>query len=291
MTKILVTGSNGQLGNEIRDLANQYPNFNFKFTDVAELDITNRNAIDSLFQTEKFNYVINCAAYTNVNKAETEENIALKINALAPENLAVVSNKFNCKLIHISTDYVFDGNQCQPYNENDTVCPQSAYGRTKLEGETRIFQANKNSVIIRTAWLYSTYGNNFVKTMIKYGTEKDSLKVVFDQIGSPTYAKDLATAILTIVEKVENSLEQFTPGIYHFSNEGVCSWYDFTKEIHSIAGIECDVQPIESKDFPSPAKRPFYSVLNKQKIKETFGVSVPYWKDSLKQCIEKLQNK
>ncbi len=291
MTKILVTGSNGQLGTEIRDLANQYLNFEFKFTDVAELDITNRSAIDSLFQAEKFNYVINCAAYTNVNKAEAEENIALKINAFAPENLAIVCDKFNCKLIHISTDYVFDGNKCQPYNENDTVCPQSAYGRTKLAGETRILQANKNSVIIRTAWLYSIYGNNFVKTMIKYGIERDSLNVVFDQIGSPTYAKDLATAILTIVENVENSSKQFIPGIYHFSNEGVCSWYDFTKEIHSIAGIECNVQPIESKDFPSPAKRPFYSVLNKHKIKETFGVSVPYWKDSLKQCIEKLQNK
>lgn len=282
MKQILVTGANGQLGNEMRLLAKNSL-FSFTFTDVAELDITNIDAIDNLFQQTKFDYVINCAAYTNVNKAESEENIALKINAIAPENIAKISSKYNCKFIHVSTDYVFDGNNCQPYVETDAVCPQSAYGRTKLQGEQLVLQANSNTVILRTAWLYSTFGNNFVKTMMKYGQEKDILTVVFDQVGSPTYAGDLAQAIYTIIEA-----ETFVPGIYHFSNEGVCSWYDFTKEILKLANIECDVQPIESKDFPSPARRPFYSVLNKRKIKETYKITIPYWKDSLAKCIQNL---
>ena len=290
MTQILVTGSNGQLGNEMRELAKNSP-FQFTFTDVAELDITNIQAIDELFQQNKFAFVINCAAYTNVNKAEEEEDIALKINAKAPENLAKISAKYHCKFIHVSTDYVFDGTNCQPYEESQPVCPQSAYGRTKLEGEKLAMAANPETIIIRTAWLYSTFGNNFVKTMIKLGTERDELSVVFDQIGSPTYAGDLAKAIYTIIEKVESNEKQFVAGIYHFSNEGVCSWYDFTKEIHALAGIQCLVKPIETKDFPSPAKRPFYSVLNKKKIKETYGVVVPYWKDSLAYCIQKLQAK
>ncbi len=282
MKQILVTGANGQLGNEMRELSKN-SSFSFTFTDVAELDITNIDAIDALFLQTKFDFVINCAAYTNVNKAESEEDIALKINAIAPENLAKISNRYNCKFIHISTDYVFDGSHCQPYVESDEVCPQSAYGRTKLKGEQLAMQANSNTIIIRTAWLYSTFGNNFVKTMMKYGQEKDTLTVVFDQIGSPTYAADLAQAIYSIIDT-----ETFVPGIYHFSNEGVCSWYDFTKEILQLANIQCDVQPIESKDFPSPAKRPFYSVLNKQKIKETYKITIPYWKDSLAKCIQKL---
>lgn len=282
MKNILITGANGQLGNEMRELAKN-SSFSFTFTDIAELDITNIDAIDALFQQTKFDFIVNCAAYTNVNKAESEEDLALKINAVAPENLAKIANKYHCKFIHISTDYVFDGSHCQPYVESDEVCPQSAYGRTKLKGEQLAMQANSNTVIIRTAWLYSTFGNNFVKTMMKYGQEKDTLTVVFDQIGSPTYAGDLAQAIYSIVEA-----ETFVPGIYHFSNEGVCSWYDFTKEILQLANIQCDVQPIESKDFPSPAKRPFYSVLNKRKIKETYKITIPYWKDSLAKCIQNL---
>ncbi len=290
MTKILVTGSNGQLGNEFREQAKQ-SNFEFTFTDVAELDITDIQAIETLFSKNTFDFVINCAAYTNVNKAEEEEHIAQKINALAPENIAKVCTKFHCKFVHISTDYVFEGTNCQPYKETDTVCPQSAYGRTKLQGEQLIQTSCGDSLIIRTSWLYSTFGNNFVKTMIKLGTERDELKVVFDQVGTPTYAGDLAKAILTIISKVENNTKSFVAGVYHFSNEGVCSWYDFTKEIHSIAHIECSVIPEESKNYPSPAKRPFYSVLNKQKIKDTYGISIPYWKDSLALCIKKLQEK
>lgn len=288
MTKILVTGSNGQLGNELRELANNAP-FDFIFTDIAELDITDSNAVTALFAQEHFDFAINCAAYTNVNKAESDEDVAKKINALAPENLAKACKTYQCKFIHISTDYVFDGSHCQPYSEDEDVCPQSAYGRTKLDGEQRVLAAHDMSIIIRTAWLYSTYGNNFVKTMIHYGKEKDSLNVVFDQVGTPTYAGDLAQAIITIITKVTQGEKAFVPGIYHFSNEGVCSWYDFTKEIHAIAGISCQVNPIETKDYPTPATRPFYSVLNKAKIKNTFGVTVPYWKDSLIRCIQKLK--
>ena len=288
MTKILITGCNGQLGNEIRDIADKTP-FSFTYTDVAELDITDINAIDSLFAATPFDYVVNCAAYTNVNKAESEEDIAYKINAVAPENLAKVCAKYNSTFIHVSTDYVFDGNACQPYSESDSVCPQSAYGRTKLAGENLALKACQNTIILRTSWLYSEYGNNFVKTMMRLGTEKDELSVVFDQVGTPTYAGDLAQTILSIIKKIENGDKETVPGIYHFSNEGVCSWYDFTKEILSLANITCNVRPIESKDFPSPAKRPFYSVLNKQKIKETYSIDVPYWKDSLALCIKNLQ--
>lgn len=288
MTKILVTGSNGQLGNEIRVLAKNY-DFQFTFTDIDELDITDINAIDALFQKNGFNYVINCAAYTNVNNAESDEDVALLINAQAPANLAKIAKKHNAKFIHISTDYVFDGNNHQPYTEDDAVCPQSAYGRTKLEGERLAFSENDGTIIIRTAWLYSSFGNNFVKTMMKFGAEKDSLNVVFDQIGTPTYAADLAKVILTIIEKIEKKEKKFIAGIYHFTNEGVCSWFDFTKEIHAIANISCKVLPIETKDFPSPAKRPFYSVLNKRKIKETYDIEIPYWKESLAICIQKIQ--
>ena len=288
MTQILVTGGNGQLGNELRKVASNLP-FSFTFTDVAELDITNIAEIEALFNKQQFDYIINCAAYTNVNKAESEEYIALKINAVAPENLAQVSAKHNCRFIHISTDYVFDGTNCQPYNETDAVCPQSAYGRTKLEGEQRAFKANSNTMIIRTAWLYSQFGNNFVKTMMRLGTEKDEISVVFDQVGTPTYAGDLAQAICTIIRKIESKQKEFVAGIYHYTNEGVCSWYDFTKEILSQSGISCIVKPIESKDFPTPAKRPFYSVLNKHKIKTTYSIDIPYWKDSLSVCLQNLK--
>ncbi|MBQ3677241.1 MAG: dTDP-4-dehydrorhamnose reductase [Bacteroidales bacterium] len=285
MTKILVTGGNGQLGNELRKVAPNLP-FSFTFTDVAELDITHIADIEALFNKQPFDYIINCAAYTNVNKAESEEDIALKINAIAPENLAQVSAKHNCRFIHISTDYVFDGTNCHPYNEDDAVCPQSAYGRTKLEGEQRALKANPNTIIIRTAWLYSEFGNNFVKTMMRLGTEKDEISVVFDQVGTPTYAGDLAQAICTIIQNIESKQEKFVAGIYHYTNEGVCSWYDFTKEILSQSRISCNVKPIESKDFPTPAKRPFYSVLNKQKIKTTYSIDIPYWKDSLGVCLQ-----
>jgi len=288
MKRILVTGANGQLGNHMRLLAKESPDYNFDFTDIGELDLCDSaNVLDYCTRTKPA-YIINCAAYTNVNKAEDDIELCHKINCDAVANIAKAARAIGAKVLHVSTDYVFDGTNHTPYVESDPVCPVSVYGKTKLEGE-KVLQAEcPESVIVRTAWLYSTFGNNFVKTMIKLGKEKEKLEVVFDQIGTPTYAGDLATALMQIVVYSEKG--SFIPGIYHFSNEGVCSWYDFTVSIHKIAGVtSCQVLPIETKDYPTRAVRPAYSVLNKSKIKATYNITIPHWETSLETCIAKLK--
>lgn len=281
--KILITGSNGQLGNEFRLLENHNRQHAFFFTDVEELDITNKTAVLNYVQDNQIELIINCAAYTAVDRAENDEPVARLINALAVLNLGEVASEVGAKIIHVSTDYVFSGNAFVPYKETDSPNPVSAYGRTKLEGEQLLQQACADAVIIRTAWLYSEFGNNFVKTMIRLGKERDSLNVVYDQVGSPTYAADLAAAIMTIV-----NADKWVAGIYHFTNEGVCSWYDFTIAIHQLAGIQCDINPIRSEQYPTPTERPHYSVLDKQKIRDTYEVNVPHWYEALQRCIEKM---
>ncbi len=287
--KILVTGAYGQLGSEIKEFESQFSNYQFLFTDVDILDITNEIAVESFFEKHRPNYIINCAAYTAVDKAETDAEMAEKINSLAPKILAKYSNKIGAKLIQISTDYVFAGDENQPYSESDEVNPQGVYGKTKLQGELNCLKENADTVVIRTSWLYSAFGNNFVKTMLRLGKDRDSLNVVFDQIGTPTYGFDLARAILSIIEISEHDSTKFVSGIYHYSNEGVASWFDFAKAIFEIENIKCIVYPVLSDQFPTPAKRPHFSVLNKSKIKDTFGVKVPYWRDSLKSCLNKLE--
>lgn len=282
---ILVTGAYGQLGSEIKELAALYPSFNFLYTDVDSLDITSDEAVEQFFAENKVEAVINCAAYTAVDRAETDEGNALLVNAIAPGILAKYAAKTAATMIHISTDYVFAGNASQPYSEEDQVDPQGVYGRTKLEGEQRVLAENPDSVIVRTSWLYSAFGNNFVKTMLRLGREREGLKVVSDQVGTPTYAADLANTLLRIIEKSD----QIVPGIYHYSNEGVASWYDFALAIFELSGIKCKVQPVESHEFPTPAKRPHYSVLKKSKIKNTFGIEIPYWRDSLQLCLKRLE--
>lgn len=285
---ILVTGSNGQLGNEMRVLSKEYPRHRYYFTDVIEsadtqvLDITDAAAVRAFIEAHGIDLIVNCAAYTNVDKAEEDEATARKINADA---LGVLGNQ-GVKVIHVSTDYVFAGDEHVPCRETDPVAPRTAYGRTKYEGEKRLLAACPEAVILRTAWLYSSFGNNFVKTMIKLGHEKEQLGVVFDQIGTPTYAADLAWAIFTVIES-----PVWHPGIYHFTNEGVCSWYDFTIAIHELAGIEqCKVRPILSEEYPYKTPRPHYSVLDKSKFKKTFGVEIPHWMDGLRRCMRVLGN-
>ncbi|WP_163323907.1 dTDP-4-dehydrorhamnose reductase [Draconibacterium mangrovi] len=282
--KILITGAYGQLGNELKVLSKNYPNWEFVFTDVDSLDITDEEQVKSYFTDINFELVINCAAYTAVDKAESDFETAQKVNAVAPKLLAKYSKAVGAKFIHVSTDYVFAGDAHLPYEETDAVAPNGAYGKTKLEGEQNCQAENLETVIIRTAWLYSTFGNNFVKTMLRLGKERGELGVVFDQVGSPTYAADLAKAILKVAES-----EKFVPGIYHYSNEGVASWYDFALAIFELSGVDCKVKPVLSENFPTPAKRPAYSVLNKAKIKETYHLEVPYWRDSLKICIKHLE--
>lgn len=283
---ILVTGANGQLGNALRDIAPNYPQCNFVFTDIQELDITNEQAINQMVNDEQIDIIINCAAYTAVDKAENDQQLAHLLNAEAPALLAKAIASRGGDIIHISTDYVFDGKGHTPYTEDMPTCPQSVYGTTKLAGEQGVEAANPHHIIIRTAWLYSPYGNNFVKTMLRLGRERDMLNVVYDQVGTPTYAPDLARAIMAAATQSEK-----TYGIYHFSNEGAISWYDFTKAIHRIAGITtCQVNPIRSAAYPAPAPRPSFSVLDKAKIKETLGITVPYWEDSLKECLSILLN-
>lgn len=289
--KILVTGAYGQLGSELKELAGKYPALTFLFTDVDTLDITNKTAVQNYFNENTPEFVVNCAAYTAVDKAEADMKLAHKINAEAPGILAEAAKKVKAKIIHVSTDYVFNGRSCQPYVEEDSVEPTGVYGKTKLEGEKRCFKENSDSVVIRTSWLYSSYGNNFVKTMLRLGAERDSLNVIFDQVGTPTYAADLAGAILSIIENSEKDSAKFVSGIYHYSNEGVVSWYDFAKTIFECAQISCIVNPILTKDYPTAAKRPHFSVLNKSKIKDTFGLKIPYWRDSLDFCIKKLITK
>ncbi len=286
--KILVTGAYGQLGNEINCLTAKFPDWQFLFTDVDSLDITSESELEAWFQNHKPDYVINCAAYTAVDKAESDIEAAVNVNELAPKILAKYSKTYSAKFIHISTDYVFDGKGCVPYSEEDSVNPKSIYGKTKLQGEKNCFEVNVDSIIIRTSWLYSSFGNNFVKTMLRLGSEKGQLNVVFDQVGTPTYAADLAKSILEIISISAKNPEKFVPGIYHYSNEGVASWYDFAKAVFEISGVKCTVSPVRSVEFQTPAKRPDFSVLDKSKIKYTFGMTIPYWKDSLQYCIQKL---
>ena len=282
---ILVTGANGQLGNEMR-IVSQGSYDSYIFTDVDELDITNRDAMMDFVRDNNIKVVVNCAAYTNVDKAEDDEKTAELINAQAVEYLASACKANHAMLIHISTDYVFGGNEGNtPRKETEPVNPTGAYGRTKLHGEQAIRKVGCNYLIIRTAWLYSEFGNNFVKTMRKLTAERDKLNVVFDQIGTPTYAYDLANVIFQIIE--ERRYDELE-GVYHFSNEGVISWYDFAKEICELSGNECDIQPCHSDEFPSKVKRPSYSVLDKTKIKNSLNITIPHWKESLKKCINKL---
>lgn len=279
--KILVTGGNGQLGNEMRVRSLEYPEYEYIFTDVAELDICDKKWVENYVRELKPDFIVNCAAYTAVTRAENDFDVSLKLNRDAVENLGTAASLIGAKVIHISTDYVFDGTGHIPYTEEMKVNPQSVYGKTKFEGELALASTGAKHIIIRTSWLYSSFGNNFVKTMIKLGKEKEKLSVVFDQIGDPTYAADLAKVIMTII-----NTDEFKEGTYHFSNEGVCSWYDFTKAIHEIYGItSCEVEPLESKDYPDKTPRPFYSVLNKSKIKNAFDIEIPYWRDSLRDCI------
>ena len=294
--RILVTGKNGQLGRSIHKLVNTNTKINnnqssndFIFVGREELDLSSESNISHYFDNnDKFDIIINCAAYTQVDKAEKEEELANQINHLAVKQLASIANKQQARLIHISTDYVFNGRQYQPYIETDDVEPQGVYGKTKLSGE-QVIQNNlkSNAIIIRTSWIYSEYGNNFVKTMLKLGNELESLNVIFDQVGTPTYAGDLAKVIIFIVRSNTFSQTDFKTQIYHFSNEGVCSWYDFAKTIFELTNTQCQVSSIETKDYPTPGTRPHYSVLNKSKIKQSYNLVIPYWKDSLKQCLDK----
>ena len=281
---VLVTGSSGQVGNEIKAISSDY-SYNFFFTDRNNIDITSKDSIKEFCKTNNINVIINCAAYTAVDKAQSDEINADLINRKAVKKLALVSQELNIKLIHISTDYVFDGKNFKPYCEEFQTNPQSIYGKTKLDGENEMRDINpKNSIIIRTSWIYSYYGNNFVKTMLRLGKEKEELGVIFDQIGTPTYAKDLAKTILDIVPQIENHKVE----IYNYSNEGVLSWYDFAKEIMKMAKLNCKINPIETYQYPTPAKRPHFSLLNKNKIKSTFNIEIPYWKDGLDDCLRRL---
>lgn len=283
---ILITGANGQLGNEMRKVSAVSPN-NYIFTDVAELDITDKVAVLDFVQSNGVNIIVNCAAYTNVDKAEDDEDTAEKINATAVANLAEAMKAVDGTLFHVSTDYVFGSEGNTPRSEDMPLNPLGAYGRTKLHGEQAIAASGCKAIIIRTAWLYSEFGNNFLKTMLRLTAEKESLNVVFDQVGSPTYAGDLAVAIFTIIE---SNLYGGNEGIYHFSNEGVCSWYDFATEIAVAAGnTKCNVQPCHSYEFPSKVTRPPFSVLDKTKIKKTFNLEIPHWRESMIYCINRLK--
>ena len=281
---ILVTGANGQLGNEMQVLARENLQHTYFFTDVQELDICDEQAVYAYVSEHKIDIIVNCAAYTAVDKAEDNVELCDKLNNIAPGYLAGAAQANGAAMIQVSTDYVFDGTAHIPYTEEEPTCPASVYGSTKLAGEQNVMDHCEKAMVIRTAWLYSIYGNNFVKTMIRLGQERDSLGVIFDQIGTPTYANDLAQAIFAAINK------GVVRGIYHFSDEGVCSWYDFTVAIHRLAGIaSCKVKPLHTADYPAKAPRPHYSVLDKTKIKDTFGIEIPHWEESLKRCINQLR--
>jgi dTDP-4-dehydrorhamnose reductase len=283
MKKILVIGSKGQLGNELQELAAQVSSFQFFFYDVAEMDIVNKELVDKGIESIKPDYLINCAAYTAVDKAETDKDVAFAINGDAVRNLALASTANGVKFIHISTDYVFDGEATKPYKEDDKVNPSSIYGLSKLKGEQEALSNNKEVIVIRTAWVYSTHGNNFVKTMLRLMHSRPEISVVADQYGSPTYAHDLASAIMKIVSSGE-----WIPGIYHFTNEGVISWYDFATEIKKLSGFSCIIHPITTDQYPTPARRPKYSVLDKTKIQQAFNIKLKDWKGSLRACLAKM---
>lgn len=287
MLKVLVTGAGGQLGSELRHLSARavLPAYHFEFADRTVLDLGNLCKMEDFFEGNRFDVIINCAAYTAVDRAESEPESADAINHRFVSMLAKIAKRDGSALVHISTDYVFDGKNHCPYLESDSTDPQGVYGRTKRDGENAILAvAPANTVIIRTSWVYSTFGSNFVKTMLRLGQERESLRVIFDQIGTPTYARDLARAILEIVPQIDNA----APEIYHYSNEGVASWYDFAKAIFDLSGVQCAVNPITTDQYPTPAVRPHYSLLNKAKIKNDFKIVIPYWKDSLKQCLKHL---
>lgn len=288
--KILITGAYGQLGRSIKDLSANYPDWEFLFTDYDTLDITNEKLVGSYIDRHKPQFVVNCAAYTAVDKAETDEPAARLLNGSAPCLLARAAARSGAGFIHISTDYVFDGTNFQPYKETDQANPQTVYGETKLLGEQYCLNENPDSVVIRTSWLYSLYGNNFVQTMLRLGINSPEVRVVFDQVGTPTFAGDLAQAILRIIDKNNREKNSVSGGIYHFSNEGVASWYDFAVAVFNYAQVNCKVHPLLTRDFPRPAKRPFYSVLDKEKIRMALQMEIPHWQESLKNCIIKLQN-
>ncbi|NVO02735.1 MAG: dTDP-4-dehydrorhamnose reductase [Bacteroidetes bacterium] len=289
MLNILITGANGQLGSDLKFLSKNFKDYQCTFTDVEDLNIADNEALIKYFKKNKTDVVINCAAFTAVDDAEKEKEKASLLNSTAVKNLAQLSGELKFLLVHISTDYVFDGKNFKPYNEGDPTNPKSFYGKTKLDGEIEIvFNASK-AVILRTSWLYSSTGKNFVKTIMKFGKERGELKVVADQIGSPTYAKDLAQTIFSLIPQFLEDKKADKVEIYNYSNEGVVSWYDFAKAIIELSKIKCKVIPIETKDYPTPAARPNYSVLNKRKIKEKFKIEIPYWKDSLAECINLLE--
>lgn len=291
MATILVTGSNGQVGQELQFLAKNYPSLRFIFTDVGDVDITDSDNVFHFFKKHAFDYCINCAAFTAVDKAEEEVDLARRINIEGVKNIAQACTLHQTALIHLSTDYVYSTGQNTPFKEINLTDPKSVYARTKLEGEQIAQVIHPSTMIIRTSWVYSSFGHNFVKTMQRLGTERDQLSVVFDQIGTPTYARDLANAIVTIIHKVETEEVDSGQmrGIYHYSNEGVCSWYDFALAIFELDEINCQVNPIESKEYPTPANRPAFSVLNKTKIKNTFDIEIPHWRSSLKNCLVALK--
>ncbi len=288
---ILITGANGQLGSELYALTeqNSYDELYFYFTDKENLDITNKSKIEDFCKKNNIKVIVNCAAYTAVDKAEEDIENADAINHLAVKSMAEIAKFQGIQLIHISTDYVFDGSNSMPYIEEDSVNPQGIYGKTKLDGENAMIEVcPEKSMIIRTSWVYSSFGNNFVKTMLRLGKERDELGVIFDQVGTPTYARNLAESILDIIQS-QREYKSHSVEIYHYSNEGVCSWYDFAKIIFELSNIRCNVNPITSEQYPTPAKRPHYSILNKSKIKRDFELDIPYWKDALKVCLSKLE--
>ena len=288
MTTIIVTGSSGQLGNELRERSSRHSGYDFIFTDVGDLDITDAKATSAFIGEHSPSWIINCAAYTAVDRAEDEEELATRINGAGVENIVSSLTGKDCRLIQISTDYVFDGNRAIPYSENDEPSPASAYGRSKLAGEKAALRW-PNTMIIRTAWLYSAYGNNFVKTILNRAGSSESINVVFDQTGSPTYAADLATALLDIISGVIQNRHMFVPGIFNYTDEGVCSWFDLATEIVAAAGSHCRVMPVRSAAYPSRVNRPAYSVLDKSKITEYYNLSIPHWRTSLNNCISKIK--
>lgn len=287
--RVLVTGSNGQLGSEIGQLAIDYQNLELIFEDLPGLDICNYNSLESFIVDNEVDVVINCAAYTAVDKAEEDIGIAENVNKNGVSNLVSILKKVDGKLIHISTDYVFSGDHYMPYSESDAVSPMGVYGMSKREGELAVLNGNLDAIIIRTSWLYSSFGNNFVKTILRLGEHKEELSVVVDQVGTPTYAKDLAKICLDILSDCSSSTMSQNGKLYHYSNEGLASWYDVASSIMRISGVKCKVNPIETKEYPTLAKRPHYSVLNKAKIKKDFQIEIPYWRDSLEICIEKIK--
>lgn len=289
--KLLITGANGQVGSELRSLADQYPDWVFVYTDYQDLDITDRKAVFTFFEETPFDYCINCAAYTAVDKAESEVTKVRSINVDGAENLALACAQHKTTLIHLSTDYVYHNTQNTPFKEGDSTNPQSVYGATKLEGEQKALAANPKTMIIRTSWVYSSFGHNFVKTMLRLGKERDKLGIVFDQVGTPTYARHLAAAMLTIIQKVEQGVVEKSKmyDLYHYSNEGVASWYDLAITVFEEENIEVEVSPIETVQYPTPAARPPFSLMNKAKIKAAFDIMIPHWQTGVRACLKALK--